>query len=88
MDKSLIERLSKEAGLAYEYDGKLIARTDLEGGADISDELQKFASLVAEECAKLCEARECHETDWDTSDWNQAVSGCAYDIRSKFRSTP
>lgn len=67
MDKDLIERLAREADLVGEGypDGSLhvsIPETEpIERGCtpiqfEFPISLQRFAALVAEECAKLCEA--------------------------------
>jgi hypothetical protein len=93
MDKSLIERLAREAGLVTEAgaDGILTAsipETDFphEGPTlfEFPESLVRFASLVADECAKVADVLD------DGGGYHDHVRpGCVADaIRAKFRSTP
>lgn len=70
MDKELIERLAREAGL----DRCMHVNAE-------SEALQAFATLIAEECAKLC------ETPKNTSLDGNDVDGvyCARAIRQAFK---
>lgn len=66
MDRSLIERLAREAS-----PGWLIDSDEYEAWPD---DLHRFAALVAEECAKLCDVLgQMHDGD-----------ECAESIRAKF----
>jgi hypothetical protein len=100
IDKSLIERLAREAGLVTEAgaDGILTAsipETDFphEGPTlfEFPESLVRFASLVADECAKVAEAYGIEQMQRGCSD-DHAMYSAAMDIewaiRAKFRSTP
>lgn len=57
MDKELIERLATESGLAYVRHGEPsggLGLTDT-GGIDDTALIRRFAALIAEECAKVCD---------------------------------
>lgn len=74
MDRSLIERLAREAS-----PGWLIDSDEYEAWPD---DLHRFAALVAEECAKVC------DTLKDSRDfpegWGPVSEACAAAIRAKF----
>jgi len=76
MDRELIIRLAREAGLIA---------TSRYGSID---EYERFAALVAaherEECAKVCEERKINPAAWMIDKfYNQAVEHCAAAIRSR-----
>lgn len=70
MDKELIERLAKKAGIQINQ----AWGTCFTGNV----QLVKFAVLVAEECAKVCEAKSYTEIDM------MGGNPHARDIRAKF----
>lgn len=45
-------------------------------------ECKKFAQLIIEECAKVCEAGITNAQDWDASYWDEACEDCANTIRA------
>lgn len=67
MDRPLIERLAREAGLPRPGDPRA--------------GYERFASLVANECAKVCESVNNHDNPMTAND-------CADAIRDKFRCRP
>lgn len=81
MDKELLERLAREAGFDVE-DGEIVLDRVLATGdaPDQRSELQRFASLIAEECAKVVEDVLAYNED-DPAETFAAA------IREKFRST-
>jgi len=80
MDKSLIERLAREAGAMEAEDARAVL-----------DCFPGFAALVASECAKVAEAYGVEQMQRGCSD-DHAMYSAAMDIewaiRAKFRSTP
>jgi len=88
MDRELIIRLAREAGLEIlSLDGE-----DEVGCGDgyhiQTDLIERFAALVAaherEECAKVCEERKINPAAWMIDKfYNQAVEHCAAAIRSR-----
>lgn len=80
-----IERLAKEAG--WDVDGDGITMPYLSGYHDTADEtafLTKFAALVAEACAKECEAQADSHQDFKNTQAAVGCDGCADAIRAKF----
>lgn len=88
----MLERLAREAGFKVQGVVTLDLRTGEQGQsfeAEIMsiaprDTLVRFAALVAEECAKVCEQNVSTDTDWDNAYWNQSAERCAWKIREKF----
>ena len=85
MDRELIIRLAREAGLKLFNEGW----TSSDNGDAVAEEsLERFAALVAaherEECAKVCEERKINPAAWMIDKfYNQAVEHCAAAIRSR-----
>jgi hypothetical protein len=56
-----------------------------------AEKMHAYATAYAQACvvaereaaAKSCESMASSETDWDTSNWNQAVERCAAAIRAR-----
>lgn len=78
MKDDLLERLAREAGMVQLH-GASFTNAAMEPKA-----LARFATLVAEECAKVCEQNVSTDTDWDNAYWNQSAERCAWKIRDKF----
>lgn len=85
MTADLIERLAREAGLIKEW--MVLRPEDWQG-------LQKFAALVAEECAKDCDHKASMQTHRDNMadgckifeaySYQFGAEDCAHAIRAKF----
>jgi hypothetical protein len=91
MDKDLIERLAREAGFRREgiefFSTSPDARAAGTFKAVLDEALVRFAALVAEECAKECDAVFA-KLDADVSAPYFAPAGaydCATAIRAKFK---
>lgn len=83
MKDDLIERLAREAGLRVSW--VMVLHSDGSTEYEVRPpELRRFAALVAEECAKVCEQNVSTDTDWDNAYWNQSAERCAWKIREKF----
>lgn len=85
MDHELIERLAREAGAEFELVGEeanskcgyFFRTTDMAG--DVSPSLCRFAALLAEECAKVCDA----EAECWTGYEKGVAQECAAAVRAK-----
>lgn len=73
-----IEKLAREAGLYFD------SAPDLGGWVATDDELRRFAALVAEEAAKVCETS-LAETGWTHEEELAAVQFAAAHIRERFK---
>lgn len=91
MNKELIEKLALEAGLFVQPTSKAVRM-----GLDDEDVLMNFAALVAEECAKITEARAAdyeeyalHEETADLQErcrvYAKHIRRAAVDIRKAFK---
>ena len=79
-----IEKLAREAGIeAQGYDDSVFVSSD--GIVTCFDELRRFATLVAEEAAKVAEAEAVEECDPTDIAYNVATSHCARAIRERFK---
>lgn len=72
MDKDLIERLAREAGMSWSVEYRD------EGSFD--EDVERFSALIAEECAKLCDSM-------DNGRWEHSPPPevCAAAIRERFK---
>lgn len=79
-DKELIERLAREAGFAMEViDGSPEPVVDY---FYVGDMLRRFAALVAQECAKVCDFAPAFGS---SAIYDNAAHDCAKAIRAKFK---
>ena len=81
-DTDIVTRLAREAGMDYrtpgDYDEMHLPGMD---GVDV-ETLTRFAALVADECAKVCEEKVRRPVDNERDDERLC---CADDIRAKFK---
>lgn len=76
----LIERLAREANLGpWESYCESPVSTSVYWA-----DLERFAALVANECARVAESRQSTDTDWDHNYWDQACLSAAAAIRAAF----
>ena len=80
MDKELIERIALESGV-------WIAGMERDKFAEPAHTLERFASLIAEECAKVCDNLNRGDPpsfpDYEGGHWS-GVEECADAIRARF----
>lgn len=90
MDKELIAKLARDAGLEDIFDNGRFWGSKEAPNVTFS-ELERFAALVAEECAKLSVARavdayaRCSGSDPTDIAASVEAEGCAEDIREQFK---
>lgn len=79
-DREEVLRLAREAGfdVGTGYQGRRLAGVEQ---TEITDELDRFAALVAEICAKVCDDG---ANDWHGHDGKYACEDRASVIRSRF----
>lgn len=83
MDKQLIERLAREAG-ACNVGDVTVERCD-ETVCFYPEQLRAFVLLVAEDCAKRCDAESAEAGFRDNFGFASGAAECARLIRSKFK---
>ena len=49
----------------------------------LTDALAQAKAEEREACAKVCDALESNDADWDSHHWNQATQRCAFAIRAR-----
>jgi hypothetical protein len=92
MNQELLERLARESGCDIVHDSEdgsvvgIYATPSVSDLEDIKPVLQRFGILIAEECAKLCEAERdgAFRTAWHQG-LKHGASVCAAAIRKRFK---
>lgn len=82
MNAELIDKLAEQAGVAYADRGEM--HPSIREGYDMRDTLLRLAALVAEECAKECDALEAEAERCYRSEATAACWSAAKNIRAKF----
>lgn len=83
-DSELIERLAEEAGFEVIKEPGMENRL-FNGDGWLTEELRRFAALVAEECAEACLALRKEPHGWNSFSYTQAVNDCDTAIRALFK---